>query len=209
MENEGESLLRRIRSDHLDAVEKSGLGLLFAYSDQQDVRLYKVQTDGIPMRIDEDPSYGCLGRGYASGGAVLLQQFLRDDLTTFRAARLAAYVIMAVHEVDNTVGDVPEIFQTTGGRARRFKDPAEEIVRNRIRARAGSLSDFWRLLDSNDATFEAKASVALQRPKFRAEVERLVNRQKLPLKKLRRPPLTWPAQIKNEVEYLRTCLRCM
>jgi len=179
MEEDGEKLLREVVKEHIDVVANDGFGLLIAQSDSEDVRLYLVQEDGIPMRIDEDPGYGCIGRGYALGGAVLLRQFLESDLTTLRAARLAAYMIMAVHEVDGTVGEEPEIFQALNGKATRFNLPAEDIVKKRVTVRAGTLSSFWKLLDSRDVAFELRAESAFRNERFLSSLRQLIEKQKV------------------------------
>jgi hypothetical protein len=174
MQYEGEDLLRELVFRHADVVRVDSFAMLVAFSDSAEVRLYQVQADGIPYRIDDNPGYGCIGRGYALGGAVLLRQFYTQGLRQFRAARLASYMIMAVHTVDMTVGEDPEIFQTDGGSARRFHDRLQEVVKDRVTARAGSLHSLWKFLDDKDAEFEGLVSQSLQDNMFLRKFEKLL-----------------------------------
>jgi hypothetical protein len=157
MHGETREVLRELVTSNADVIQDSGFSLLMAFSDSHDVRLYGVQPDGIPQRFDDYPGFGCLGRGYALGGAVLLRQFYTGQLTRFRAARLAAYLVYSVSSVDNTVGSEPEIFITDGGQARQFQDETMKTIRNRIALRQESLNRFWSFVDHENADFEQAA----------------------------------------------------
>ena len=153
LRREIEPEMRRLVLAGEDAVRSSGFGLLIACSDSEGVRLYAVQSDGIPFRVDRGPGFGCVGRGYALAGALRFNQFRTEDLSPKRAGRLVAFMILAASMVDRRVGRDPEIFETVSGEAKPWSEDALKLARERVRAQDESLNRFWGWLSPGEADF--------------------------------------------------------
>jgi len=124
-----ELCLREIVKSHSDIIKHSSLGFVLGFSDTNNARLYEVQNDGIPMRMDDNPGYCCIGSGYSNGGSLLIQQFYSDDLTIQQLTRLASYIVSQVSSVDPDVGDMAEIRFSFGGKVMK---PTKELYQERL-----------------------------------------------------------------------------
>ena len=158
------SCLREIVKSHSDIIEQSGFSLILGFSDATDVRLYEVQTDGVPMRMDDNPGYCCVGSGYSTGGSLLIQQFYSGDLTLYQLTMLASYIISQVSSVDPNVGSIAEIRFGFGGKVIK---PKGKIVQERLELRSETMKKVWNLLESEDLEFERKFNKAFEKDKFR------------------------------------------
>jgi len=157
--------MRRIVLLHEKTVRESGFGLLLAFSDKEDVRLYAVQSDGVPFRVGRGPGHGCLARGYSMAGGMRFNQFRTEDLPPRRAGRLAAFMILGLSMVDASVGKDPEIFETVGGTAKPWDEDPLRLARERVRAWDESLDRSWGLLSSREADFGVAAIDSLMNRK--------------------------------------------
>ena len=158
-----EPSVKRLVRTHEEAVKDSGFGLILASSDDQEVRLYAVRSDGVPFRVDRGPGYGCVGREYATPGVLRFSQFRTEHLPPKRAGRLVAFMILAVSMVDSRVGREPEIFQTVGGLAKRWDDDALQLARERIHTWDESLDRYRGWLGQGDADFGASSLESIMR----------------------------------------------
>lgn len=96
--------LSEIVLNHQDIIENGHLQLIMSFSDKTHVRLFEVQDDGIPMRMDDDPGYCCIGSGFVTGGNLLLKQFYSSDQNLVQLTQLASFLIYQVADVDPYVG---------------------------------------------------------------------------------------------------------
>lgn len=161
---EVELCLRGIVKSHSDVIKRSNLGFIFGFSDATHVRLYEVQNDGIPVRMDDNPGYCCIGSGYGTGGSLLIQQYYSEDLWLYQLMVLASYVISHVAIVDPAVSSDVQIMLNFGGHVSK---PTKEIVKERLRLRSETMKKVWNLLEDEDLRFESKFAYALEKKKFR------------------------------------------
>jgi len=159
-----ELCLRKIVKSHLDVIEQDSLSLILGFSDKTNVRLYQVQSDGVPMRMDENPGYCCVGKGYSTGGGLLIQQFYSSDLSLIQLTMLALYTISQVSKVDYSVGSEIEARFNFGGNV---MNPKKELLRERLELRSENIRRVWNLLESEDISFERSFSKAVGKREFR------------------------------------------
>ena len=165
-----ELCLREIVKSHSDIIESSGLGFVLGFSDSSNVRLYEVQSDGVPMRMDANPGYCCIGSGYSRGGSLLIQQYYSDDLTLYRLMVLASYIISEVARVDFSVGSWTQIMLNFGGKVMK---PTKDIVKERLKLRSETMKKTWNLLENEDMSFEKNFCKALEKEKLREFIRSL------------------------------------
>lgn len=161
--SKAELCLRKIVMSHPDIIEHSRLNLVIGFSDEKDVRLYQVQSDGVPVRMDDSPGYCCVGSGYSTGGSLLIQQFYSDDLTLLQLTRLAAHTISQVSIVDPTVGNVAQIRFGFGGKVVK---PKEELFKERLELRSDTMKRVWNLLENEDKEFERDFNKCVRKKSF-------------------------------------------
>lgn len=165
-----EFCLREIVKSHSDIIKSSQLGFVLGFSDANNVRLYQVQSDGVPMRMDANPGYCCIGIGYSTGGSLLIQQYYSDELTLYQLMVLASYMIYEVARVDPSVGSWAQIMLNFGGKVAK---PTEDIVKERLKLRSETMKKTWKLLENEDKIFERNFCKALGKKKLREFIRRL------------------------------------
>lgn len=162
------SVLREIVKSHSDIIEQSSFSLVLGFSDATDVRLYEVQNDGVPMRMDDNPGYCCIGSGCSTGGSLLIQQFYSGDLTLYQLTVLASYIISQVNSIDPNVGSMTKIRFGFGGKVIK---PKEKIVQERLELRSETMKKVWNLLESGDLEFERRFNKAFEKDKIRKVIK--------------------------------------
>jgi 20S proteasome alpha/beta subunit len=153
-----ESFLREIVRLHPDVIKRSGLSLILSFSDSIHVRLYQVQRDGIPMRMDHDPGYCCIGSGFATGGNLLIKQFYKPDSSLIQLMKLASYMIFQISDVDPFVGGSIQMKLNFGGNA---VNPIDNLELKGVKRRSETIRKVWDLLASQPVDFEERFNEAL------------------------------------------------
>jgi len=161
--SEVELYLREVVMFHPDVIEQSGLSLILSFSDAAHVRLYEVQSDGIPMRMDHDPGYCCIGSGFATGGNLLIKQFYTPDSSLVQLMKLASYMIFQVSDVDPFVGGSIQMKLNFGGKA---MNPKENLLLEDVQLRSETIRRVWDLLANQDIDFERRFNLALKKGQF-------------------------------------------
>lgn len=151
--------LRETVGLHPDVIKRSGFGLILSFSDSLHVRLYEVQRDGIPMRMDHDPGYCCIGSGFETGGNLLIKQFYTPDSTLIQLMKLASYMIFQVSDVDPFVGGPIQMKLNFGGKA---INPKDNLELRGVRLRSETIRRVWRLLAKRPIDFEERFNEALK-----------------------------------------------
>jgi len=161
--SEIEMYLREAVRFHPDVVRRDEIGLILSFSDSSNVRLYEVQNDGIPMRMDNDPGYCCIGSGYVTGGNLLIKQFYSSDSSLVQLMNLASYMIFQVSDVDPFVGGSIQMKLNFGGKV---ANPVENILLEHTQLRSEIIRGVWNLLANHDIAFEKRFKRAIEQKDF-------------------------------------------
>lgn len=165
-----EPFLREKFSSHADVVENSGQQLILSFSDVSDVRLYVVQSDGVPMRVDHDPGYCCIGIGNTTGGMLLINQFFNPRSNLINLTKLASYIIYQVSKVTPSVGGSIQTKLNFGGK---IINPKMDFDLEYAQLRSDTMKKVWALLDKENVPFEREFNKALGKKEFRSLVRKM------------------------------------
>lgn len=173
VDTEVEPYLRRVVTAHSDVIDRDHLGLILSFSDSAHVRLYEVQDDGIPTRMDHDPGYCCIGSGFATGGNLLIRQFFRPNSSLVELMKLASYIIFQVSGVDPFVGGSIQMKLNFGGKP---MNPKEDLLLDDVELRSETIKGAWDLLASNNIGFEKRFNEALKKGRLEEMIMKSMGR---------------------------------
>lgn len=144
-------IIYNVYKKYKDRGSESIFELLIGAADEFS-EIMEVTYEGKTRLLDR---FGIIGSGGITGGELLLNEFISDEMTVNEAAQLAALVVKTVGHVDIHVGGIPNIYSCSQKTTWEYKKEIFTEMLSKTESRWSLLREMWFKMQK-DGSFEDK-----------------------------------------------------